>query len=81
LLDWRGASDRGFGAKSLGAEVASTRAFSVCQVEKVFEKVCFHPPGNPTERGEVNRIADVFESENYNIKRVFSEVATYCMGG
>jgi hypothetical protein len=80
-LGWREPVSTGYGVKSLGAEVTNSRAFSVCQVEKVFEKVCFHPPGNPTERGEVNRIADVFESENYNIKRVFSEVATYCMGG
>jgi hypothetical protein len=80
-LGWREPMSTGYGVKSLGAEVTNSRAFSLCQVEKVFEKVCFHPPGNPTERGEVNRIADVFESENYNIKRVFSEVATYCMGG
>ena len=56
-LDWRGASDRGFGAKSLGAEVAATRAFSVCQVEKVFEQVCFRPVGSPADRAAVERIA------------------------
>jgi len=79
-LDWRGPASNGYGAKSLGVEVASSRAFSVCQVEKVFEKVCFHPPGDPTERSEVDRIADVFETNNYNMKRVFSEVAALCMG-
>lgn len=79
-LGWRGASASGYGAKSLGSEIAETRAFSVCQVEKVFEHVCFHPPGNPTERSEVDRIADVFEADNFNMKTIFAEVAAYCMG-
>ena len=79
-LGWRNTLSTGYGAKSLGVEIADSRAFSVCQVEKVFENVCFHPPGNPTERSEVGRIADIFETDNYNMKRVFAEVAAYCMG-
>ncbi len=80
LLDWRGASDRGFGAKSLGAEVASSRAFSVCQVEKVFEQVCFRPPGSQIDRDAIERIADNFESNGiYRMKGVFAEVAEHCM--
>jgi hypothetical protein len=46
----------------------------------VYELVCFHPPGNPAERAEVSRIADVFEAQNYSMKRVFAEVAVSCMG-
>ena len=80
VLDWRGPTSGGFGAKSLGNEVTSSRAFSKCQVEKVFEQVCFREPANPTERGEVERITDVFEAQNYNLKRVFAETAVYCMG-
>jgi hypothetical protein len=80
VLGWRGASSGGFGARSLGIEVASSRAFSQCQVEKVFEQVCFREPANPTERQEVQRITDVFETENHNLKRVFAETAVYCMG-
>jgi len=80
-LGWRNPVAGGYGAKSLGAEVANSRAFSLCQVKKVFKNVCFHPPGNPTERAEVDRIADLFEADNYNLKRVFAEVAAYCMGG
>jgi hypothetical protein len=80
LLDWRGASDRGFGAKSLGAEVASTRAFSVCQVEKVFDKVCFRPPKDQDDRDAINDIADNFEENGvYRMKGVFAEVAEHCM--
>jgi hypothetical protein len=79
-LGWRGNGGTGSGAKSLGQEVANSRAFSECQVQKSFEKVCLHPPANPTDRAEVKRIADVFEAQNYSMKRVFAEVATYCMG-
>ncbi len=80
LLDWRGASDRGFGAKSLGAEVASTRAFSVCQVEKVFEKVCFRPPKDQDDRDAIELITDNFEANGvYRMKGVFAEVAEHCM--
>jgi hypothetical protein len=79
-LDWRGASDIGFGAKSLGAEVAATRAFSVCQVEKVFEHVCFRPPKDQTDRDAIERIADDFETNGvYRMKTVFAESAEHCM--
>lgn len=80
LLDWRGASDRGFGAKSLGAEVASTRAFSVCQVEKVFNQVCFRPAKDQDDRDAIERITDNFEANGvYRMKGVFAEVAEHCM--
>jgi hypothetical protein len=79
-LGWRGTESGGFGAKSLGREVASSRAFSICQVEKVFAQVCFHPPSSTEERAEVERIADVFEAQGYSMKRVFAEVAAYCRG-
>lgn len=80
LLDWRGASDRGFGAKSLGAEVASTRAFSVCQVEKVFEQVCFRPPKDQDDRDAIELAADNFEQDGiYSMRGVFAEIAEHCM--
>ncbi len=80
VLGWRGDSSSGFGAKSLGKEVAATRAFSECQVQKVMEHLCFRPPGNQADRNEISRVADVFEATDYSMKRVFAEVATYCMG-
>ncbi|MEM9175848.1 MAG: hypothetical protein AAGC67_11495 [Myxococcota bacterium] len=80
LLEWRGASDRGFGAKSLGAEVASTRAFSVCQVEKVFEQVCFRPPKDQDDRDAIELAADNFEQDGiYSMRGLFAEIATHCM--
>jgi hypothetical protein len=79
-LGWRAASSGGYGPKGLGEEVAMSRAFSTCQVEKVFQRICLRPPGDQTDRDEVDRIADEFEASGYSMKRVFAEVATYCMG-
>lgn len=80
ILDWRGASDIGFGAKSLGAEVAATRAFSVCHVEKVFNHVCFRPPKDQTDRDAIEQITDDFETDGlYRMKSVFAAVAEHCM--
>ena len=79
-LGWRTALGDGNGAKSLGNELASSRAFSTCQVKKAFKAICFRSPANPAERAEVERIADVFDANNYSMKRVFAEVANYCKG-
>jgi len=80
LLGWRGGNGSGAGVKSFGEEIASSRAFSTCQVKKAFKEICFRPPANAQERDEVNRIADVFEASGYKMKTVFAEVANYCKG-
>lgn len=79
-LGWRGPNSGGYGAKSLGEELSLSRAFSICQVEKVFQTVCLRQPANLSERMEVQRIADVFEVNSYSMKRVFAETAVYCKG-
>jgi hypothetical protein len=80
-LGWDGAlPGQGSGAKTLGEEVAASRAFSICQVEKVFEHVCFRPAQIAADATEIERIADEFEQSGYRMKTVFAEVATYCMG-
>jgi hypothetical protein len=71
----------GAGAKSMGQELANSRAFAQCQVEKVFKSVCFRAPSNQDDRDEVQRVTDVFINENYPLKRVFEETAVFCMGG
>jgi hypothetical protein len=82
LLGWdtsRPAS--GTGAKSMGDELANSRAFAQCQVEKVFKTVCFRAPGNDADRGEVARITTIFRTNGYRMKQVFAEVAKTCKGG
>jgi hypothetical protein len=79
-LEWRGPNAGGYGPKGLGEEVAASRAFSVCQVEKVFTHVCFRPPNSNADVAKVDEVATVFESNAYSMKRVFAEVGAYCMG-
>jgi hypothetical protein len=71
---------RGSGAKSFGAEIAGSRAFSTCQVEKTFKQVCLREPTTGADLAAVERIADVFETNQYSMKRVFAETAVHCMG-
>ncbi|NNL64906.1 MAG: hypothetical protein HKP30_01560 [Myxococcales bacterium] len=80
VLGWGATAGGGFGPQSLGEEVTASRAFSVCTVEKVFAQVCFRPPNSPADRAAIDRIADVFEQQNYSMKRVFAETAVECMG-
>lgn len=72
--------DRGNGAKSLGVEISSSRAFSECQVSQVLEQVCLREPTGAADSAAVRRIADVFEAGGYNMKNVFAEAAVHCMG-
>ena len=79
FVGWNGPGS-GVGAKSLGMELAQTRQFSECQVENVFEKVCYRSPNGPADEQAVENIADAFEANNRSLKRVFAETAVYCMG-
>jgi hypothetical protein len=80
VLGWRGPSSVGFGPQSLGVEVANSRAFSLCQVEKVFKEVCFRPPESDLDAQAIKDIADDFELSTYRMKTAFAKVAAYCMG-
>jgi hypothetical protein len=77
-LGWdQGLLGSGFGAQSLGREVAASRAFALCQVEKVFSQVCFRPASSTDDATAVETIATDFEA-GYSMKTVFAAVATYC---
>jgi hypothetical protein len=81
LLGWSGAlPGAGNGARSLGAELAGTRAFAECQVTKVFRSVCLRDPVDAGDRGEVETMTDSFVN-GYNLKQVFAESAAYCTQG
>jgi len=69
----------GYGAKSLGQEIANSRGFARCQVQKVFRQVCLREPANESERNQVESIATYFEDYGYNLKDVFAQVAAHCM--
>lgn len=78
ILGWRSASNQGFGPQSLGDTIANSEQFSRCQVEKVFEQVCFRPPSDLDDRTKVEEIRQDFEQGGYDMIDVFADVATYC---
>jgi len=81
LLGWDGSlPGKGTGAKSLGRELAHSDAFASCQVQKVFKSVCFRAPSDAQDRARVQAMTASFRSNGYQLKRVFAEAATYCMG-
>ena len=88
LLGWSdGLSGKGNGAKSMGEELANSRAFAQCQVEKVFKTVCFRAPGalaDPLEakadRDKVDSLTTSLMNNGYRLKQVFAETAVHCMG-
>lgn len=71
---------QGSGAKSLGQELAGSEAFASCHVEKVFTNVCLRPPQDSADRAQVSAMTTSFKTGGYNLRRVFAESATYCMG-
>jgi hypothetical protein len=78
-LGWGSGPAGGFGAQSLGREVAASHAFAVCQVEKVFTQICFRSPNSTEDVDAIDDIVANFES-GYSMKQVFAETAAYCMG-
>jgi hypothetical protein len=82
-LGWENDDDQirsGNGAKTLGQELAHSRAFAQCQVEKVFRAVCFRSP-NDADQNQVKTITDQFVgADSGNLKRVFAKTAAYCAG-
>ena len=82
LIGWNPAGPgAGNGAKSLGQELAGTRAFAECQVEKVFNAVCLRAPVDGDDRDEIQTMTDSFIGNDYNLKQVFAESAAYCTQG
>jgi len=81
LLGWSPSlPGEGDGAKSMGEELESSEAFAECQVEKVFQNVCFRAPVDTADRAQIETMVASFKASNYHLKEVFAESAVYCMG-
>ena len=81
LLGWdSNLPGAGFGAKSMGEELANSEAFGRCQVKKAFQAVCLHNPDDyAADRAAVDAItASFMTTDNYNMKTVFAKVADHC---
>ncbi|WP_191968492.1 hypothetical protein [Cellvibrio sp. KY-GH-1] len=70
----------GTGAKSMNMELAHSKAFASCQVEKVFQNVCLRKPGDATDRAKIEEFTQNFAANNYQLKQVFIDTANYCKG-
>lgn len=70
----------GYGAKSMGDELANSQKFAQCQVTKVFENVCLRSPQDATDRTAVQNITQDFVQNGYLMKPVFAATANYCKG-
>lgn len=70
----------GSGAKTMGAELANSDAFASCQVTKVFRNVCLRDPGDAADRNEIQTLTESFANNDFNLKRTFASVASYCRG-
>ncbi len=72
----------GNGAKSMGIELANSRAFAQCQVDKAFKNVCLRDPNlfaaDRTARDGI--VANFSGAYNYDMHEVFTDVAAYCKG-
>ena len=70
----------GVGAKSLGQELAASDWFAQCQVQKVFQTVCFRAPNSSADMATVATIKANFKSGGYKLKQVFEQTAAACAG-
>ncbi|MBS0378260.1 MAG: hypothetical protein JSS29_07230 [Proteobacteria bacterium] len=70
----------GSGAKSLGTELESSDAFAQCQVNKVFQAVCFRAPTSAADMATVSTIKASFKAGGYKLKSVFQQAAAACPG-
>ena len=80
--DWDASANttgQGKGAKQLGQEIAASKAFAQCQVEKVYKQVCLQSPIQ-SHAAQLSQITDDFKTNGYNLKQVFAEVANVCKG-
>ena len=81
ILGWSSAlPGSGNGAKSLGTELESSTAFAACQVQKVFQTVCYRTPDSTQDLQTVAQMQSDFVSGGYKIKQMFAEAAVACMG-
>ena len=81
VLGWSPAlPGSGNGAQSLGQELESSTQFAACQVQKVFQTVCYRMPDSQQDLQTVAQMQSDFVSGGYKIKQMFAEAAVACMG-
>ena len=71
----------GNGAKELGMELANSKAFAQCQVDKAFKAICLRDPNVfQVDREARDGIVSNFTGSGYDMRGVFTDVAAHCKG-
>ncbi|MFC3121455.1 hypothetical protein [Agaribacter flavus] len=70
----------GYGAKSMGEELANSQKFAHCQVSKVFENICLRPAQDAADWQLIDEVSRQFMQSGYLMKPVFAATANYCKG-
>ena len=78
VLGWRGKAS-GNGAREWGMMIAASQAFSQCMATHVYENVCFNKPESDKEMRARDALAQNFETEQYNMRKLFADTAVACL--
>jgi len=74
-------NETGIGASSLGVELANSKAFAQCQVDKAFKAICLRDPNVfAADRNARDGFISNFVGSGYNMREVFTDVAAHCKG-
>lgn len=77
-LGWRGKAS-GRGAKEFGAMITRSKAFSSCMARHVYKAVCYLDPEKGNAKKKSEQLAEQFETDNYNMRKLFANTATACL--
>jgi len=75
-----GLTNGGNGPVTMGEEVASSKAFGICQVERVYKDVCKHEPTDANNTALKALENDFMNNASFNMKDVFIRTAAMCAG-
>ncbi|MCB0422799.1 MAG: hypothetical protein KDD61_17495 [Bdellovibrionales bacterium] len=71
----------GYGVKEFGEMISKAKAFPKCMARRVYRSVCKREPAS-FDQPMLDKVADDFVSENYNLKKLFQRIAitNECLG-
>ena len=75
VFGWRGPLS-GHGVHQFGEMISNSQMFKNCMVKRVFNQLCRRAI-SPLENKIEQKLADQFERDNYNLKKLFLNVATH----
>ena len=77
-LGWRGETS-GRGAKEFGEMMTRSKAFSSCMARHVYKSVCYLDPEKGDAQTKKEQLAEKFEKDNYNMRKLFAATAAACL--